>query len=543
MPALAHHRLITRALAALLLGASTVLATLPAPTPALALEPPQPLPGYTPAFVTEREPGVWDDCTWAAAEMFLDKWTSGQTIVDRRQLRKLSGDKEGGSNLADVERAFARLGLDLETSPKGGASVTWAKLLDRLSNGGGAILLGDYGNLPRVNGRWDPGFWRGERETDDHALYLDRYDATTGKIFVMDPLAPADWTGEWIRASALKKFAWRTGSGKLWAALTPAALAGPFEGVELGEPVAIADGSMLRVSWPISDAPQGWTFPGADVSAEITPISEADPIDPLDPTVAALAAPGSEPVASSTQIADPIPSVIAVAPAALASSFELPLPIAVDPSSPGTASSSVGAAPPGDGSPAVDHGSIQASVPLPAAPGIYRATVTAIDLRTGARVATAGPMNLYVPGPRAASFVGPENLSAEPGALVAIAFAVRNTGITSWAESPLVSSLPPDVRQPRNSRLVGTWVAPLQAGFDGQTIPAIPDPIDFGPIALEPGYGRLVEVLVRVPVDPGSWRLVLDVVDDEDGSFALSGSAPDIIFIEVHRPGGGSGLQ
>ena len=107
-------------------------------------------------FVTEREAGPWEDCIWAAAAMLLDKWTSGSRIIGRERLRALSGDHEGGSNLGDVQRAFARAGLDLATSPGGGASIGWSTLLRRLGSGGGAILLGDYGELPARYGRWDP---------------------------------------------------------------------------------------------------------------------------------------------------------------------------------------------------------------------------------------------------------------------------------------------------------------------------------------------------------------------------------------------------
>src|SRR3990172_3898291 len=108
------------------------------PSPALALDPPQPLPGYRPTFVTEREPGPWEDCVWAAASMLLDKWTNGRTTVDHERLRALSGDLDGGSSLVHVQRAFAKLGIAMTASPIAGDSITWDELLDRLGQGGGA---------------------------------------------------------------------------------------------------------------------------------------------------------------------------------------------------------------------------------------------------------------------------------------------------------------------------------------------------------------------------------------------------------------------
>ncbi len=132
------------------------------PAAALAADPPRPLPGYVPSFVTERQAGAWEDCIWAAAEMLLDKWTSGVTRVDRRQLRKLSGDTEGGSSLADVTKAFSRLGFPLTWSPIGGDNVTWPELLARLESGGGAILLGTTASCRAV--------WVAGIEPSGHAM-------------------------------------------------------------------------------------------------------------------------------------------------------------------------------------------------------------------------------------------------------------------------------------------------------------------------------------------------------------------------------------
>jgi len=63
-----------------------------------------------------------------------------------------------------------------------------------------------------------------------------------------------------------------------------------------------------------------------------------------------------------------------------------------------------------------------------------------------------------------------------------------------------------------------------------------PDPIDLGALLLEPGYGQLMDVIVRVPADAGAWRFVMDVVDDDDGAFALSGSAPGGLSVQVSAP-------
>jgi hypothetical protein len=478
----ARHR-TRQILGAFAIAASFLLTGIP--RPAFALDPPRPLPGYKPVFVTEREPGVWEDCTWAASSMLLDKWTSGMTIVDRERLRELSGDLEGGSNLADVKRAFASLGISLQTSPQGGDSVTWPELLGRLGHGGGAILLGDYGQLPRVYARWDPSFWQNEGVLDDHALYLDRYDRRTGRILVMDPLAPAGWGGEWIPVSALKRYAWRTPGGALWTAVTPAALAAPFEGVDLGDPVASADSSAVRVSWPIERAPEGWAYAGASVTAQI---AAATDVDLTDGVVSAL--PLNEflppPPAPSSDVAD---------------------------------------------------GWLAAAIPLPA-PGVYDVRVTLTDERFGRQVVAAGPFTLYVPGRRAARYSVPDDLLVAPGALAHLAVAITNVGSESWADPTLVGSLPLDLQPPRNTRLVGTWLpAHPIVDLEDRGATLVPPPIDFGPFSLEPGYSQLIDTDITAPADPGYWRLVVDVVDDEVGSFALKGSAPGVIVVEVFAPG------
>ena len=469
----------TRAVAALVFAASCLTT---AAAPALALDPPRPLPGYRPTFVTEREPGKWEDCTWSAASMLLDKWTNGATRVGREKLRKLSGDLEGGSNLADVARAFDKLGFTLPWSPNGGASITWPELLERLEQGGGAIIGGDYGDLPRHYGRWAPDTWAGE--LDDHALYLDAYDPTRGRILVMDPLAPAGWAGEWIPAKAIKAFAWHGRGGALWTAVTPAALPPPFSGVTFGAATVEADSTALRLGWPVEAAPAGWAFPGATVTPTVTPIAE---LGRADVVVSAL------------------PANLDVPP--------LPGP-AID----------------------VEGERLVAAAPLPTTPGIYRVSVSVTDHRTGAQVVAAGPFSLFVPGPRAARFVLPEATAAEAGRFTPISFGLSNVGTVSWQDPDLPPTANLDVERLHNTRLVGRWVRedlPL-----GEALPDVVElaSVPLGPVRLEPGYGQRVEAILRVPTEPGLWRFIVDIMDDQEGSFALAGSAPGVIVIEVLAP-------
>jgi hypothetical protein len=497
-----------RAFGALVLAATFLVTSLPGP--ALALDPPQPLPGYYPAFVTEREPGPWEDCVWAAASMLLDKWTSGRTVVDREHLRALSGDLDGGSSLVHVQRAFAKLGIAMTASPIAGDSITWNELLDRLGQGGGAILLGDFGKLPRKYGRWDPSFWENDGLLDDHALYLDSYDRERGVVLVMDPLAPAGWAGEWVPVKALKRFAWQGRGGSVWTAMTPAALAAPFEGVTFGDPAIAADTTAFSVAWPIAQAPDGWTAAGTIVSAQITPALSVDRAHVVVTTPPAHAV--SEEPAALAAPAAPAEPAVPVAPATAGAPADVPAPVA--PAS------------------AVVDAALIATIPLPA-PGVYDVSVTVTENRFGKDVVTAGPFTLYVPGPRAATYVVPDDLTAAPNASVSIAVAVRNSGIESWTDPPLDPLRLLEMPPPRNTRLVGTWFLDAPAKVDGPSRAVPPPAIDFGPLPLVPDYIQLVKATIRMPADPGSWHLVLDVVDDEIGSLAGRGSVPAEIVFEV----------
>jgi hypothetical protein len=489
---------LKRALGSVLLAALLVLAG-----PVSVLAAPQPSPGYQPAFVTEREQGPWEDCIWAAASMLLDKWTSGSRIVSRERLRSLSGDRTGGSGLADVRRAFDKLGMRLTFSPGGGESISWNALLDRLANGGGAIVLGDYHYLPSRYGRWDPDFWSRSGTGDDHALYLDRYDRRGGRILVMDPLAPAGWGGEWIPASAIKKFVWRTSGGSLWAAVTPAArVLAPFEGVALGSATAEAHGATVGVSWPVETAPQTWTFRGATVTTDLAPLGAIDPS---------------------------LPVLLASASAAPADA--LPAPSA-----------------------SAANGVVRASVAAPVAPGLYRLTVGLGETTTGRGVGSAGPFALYVAGPRAATITVHPKLVIDAGGQAQIPVQVVNSGSESWVDPPLVGWLSLDAQRIHEVRVVGRWVDPTAAApgspggsaatgtgiadvaRDPGLAPAPAGPIDLGSLHLETGDHAALVATIQAPTQPGSWLLVFEAVDHIGRPLALTGSAPGIVVVDVRAP-------
>lgn len=473
-----------RAIAAACLVVVTCLSVVPSPV--AALEPPRPLPGYGPGFVTETDEHPWRDCLWASGAMLLDKWTNGDVTRTHQQLRSLAQDHRGGSTLKDLRLAYAELGIDLRFSPDGGERITWPDLLRRLENGAGAVILGDDADLPRWYGRWDYSFWKltkkEKADKDNHAVYIERYDRRHGRVWLMDPLGRDGWTGEWISVRALRRFAWTRG-GALSVAVTPTAKPAPYAGVTIGDPRVSVTSATLDAAWGLK-APRKWAFPGAIVQATFEP---AD--DPL------RAATESLPVAKAAD-AD------ADAPAK---------PVA-----------------------GVTGKWLRARVALPAATGAYRATITLTDRRFGEVVAQAGDVAVFVPGPRRATLrlhVRDETIGA--GRTVSVSVSVANTGTESWAEQTQPPGVPVERNPVRATRVVAYWIR-----LDDPTDAAPPAPVELRAVPLAPGTLTTVRADLQAPDSPGAWALVVDVVDDVDGSFAALGSAPAVGVFGVVLPRG-----
>lgn len=470
---------ILHALCALALAVGLLL---PVASGAAAKEPDRPVPGYRPTFVTEREAGPWEDCLWASAAMLVDKWTAGRMIVSKDRLRELSGDLTGGSNLAHLSLALDKIGIQARTSPNGGDDVTWTELRHRLAAGGGAILLGDGGDLPRWYGRWDPEFWAKTGDQDNHALYVDGYDRRTDRFWLMDPLAPAGWTGEWISGAALRRFAWATPSGGLSAVLTPPAQAAPFAGVELDDAIAFAGLDGLHVMLPVAAAPKGWTMPKLAVISTMTPAEGS-----VDPAVIAVGAPAARTAADVASAA--------VAPPAVHFGDEM----------------------------------LQLRVATPTKPGTYDVAIDLREQRFGRSVGAAA-LTLYVPGERRGTIASDEPTAPVEIGRMLVDTTIVNTGTVSWAEGLGLPGASSDPTTERRTRLVGTWLA-----ADPKTAETAPAPaaVELGFLPLAPGEALRIHANLSTPTIPGRWILVLDLVDDVDGSFAAHGSKPSLITIDL----------
>jgi hypothetical protein len=471
-----------RAAAVAILAAASLLTALPAP--AAALEPPRPLPGYRPAFVTETDTRPWTDCLWASGAMLLDKWTNGDVRVSRQQLRAASGDLHGGSQFRDMKIAFAHYGFALKFSPDGGERLTWSQLLYRLEKGAGAVVLGDDHNLPRWYGRWDSAFWNKKGKKDNHAVYIERYDKAHGRVWLMDPLGRDGWQGEWIPVWAIKQFTWTRG-GAVFAAVTPTAKAAPFAKVKTSStPKLVRSSSTIDAAWSIR-TPKRWQFPGADITAKF--VASKDPL----------------------------------------------LVAAVSPDMPVRTTAATAKAPKG-ATITVQGKTMRLTAPLPTKPGAYTLHLGIHDRRFGRAVVTAQDVGVFVPGDRRATLrLNVRDAGVEAGAPLRISVNVANTGTLTWAGAWSIDAGAGQMEVERGTRAIARWIRLDAAGRAVPDDESTPDPVVLGAVPLEPGQMITVRETLVVPTKTGTWALAVDIVDDVDGSYAALGSRPATTVIDV----------
>jgi hypothetical protein len=508
-----------------LLAACLFLAVLigAGPGRASALEPPRPLPGYRPEFVTETDVRPWTDCLWASGAMLLDKWTNGDRTIAHRALRRLSGD-HGGSSLEDLGVAFRRLGFKLSVSAGGHGTLTWSQFIARLKKGAGAVVLGDDSLLPRWYGRWDYAFWKKRGEKDNHAVYVERYDH--GRVWIMDPLARGEWQGEWISADALYRFAWFEG-GRIEAVTTPTAAAPPFKGVRLTSPRITLSPGAVAVTWSMR-APRRWHYPGADIHVKI--------VKSPNPVLAAI---------RSAQLAPRVTTDRAPA-----------RPVATV---------------------ARDRRHLKLVTPLPAKPGAYAASMSLAERRFGRTVLRSQSVGVFVPGPRRATLrLNVTGKALEAGGAVRLNVVVTNSGEVTWADPASGYAASQAAPKARHTRMTARWIrldGPSTASVDaasgsradrasagkasadvaGPDVSgsaaggasgdatgrrAIPLSVDLARVPLAPGGVTRVRHTVLVPEVEGRWALVVDLVDDVDGAFSALGSTPAVALFQIVAPRG-----
>ncbi len=145
------------------------------------------------------------NCTLAAGAM-LARLGFG-IVTNGSILRTLQSDQVGGTDIHDLQRAiFHGYGVQFSTG-----SVTTRQLRRLLTAGYGAVIQGDYGEIP-AQLRLQPSF------TGGHAIYLDGFYPGSGGIpaayYVIDPIGRgSSYRGGWWPASVVDAFGLAFGGG------------------------------------------------------------------------------------------------------------------------------------------------------------------------------------------------------------------------------------------------------------------------------------------------------------------------------------------
>jgi hypothetical protein len=187
----------------------------------------------------------------------------------------------------------------------------------------------------------------------------------------------------------------------------------------------------------------------------------------------------------------------------------------------------------------VDEG-LRIATTFPETPGTYRLVATLHDRHgvayDAATQALISPLIVTVPRSLAAELVTTLRVRGDAGSFLRLPVLVRNTGSAAWdLDLFRLGEVEPDspwygIDTAVPARLVGTW-----ASTSGGLVPlpgSVAIPVEVG----RAGGGGVVELLVAVPVEPGTYLLVLDIVSPSRGSLALSGVAP--VIVEVRVSGG-----
>jgi hypothetical protein len=466
------------------------------PSPAAARRPWTPAPAsgaYTPRLVWQTR----DNCVFASGQMLLDKWTHGHLRISQGRLRKASGDDEGGAGFRDLARGIARTtGVRLRWSPSGGDPLTWWQLLDRLERGGGAVLFGEYGRLPREYTHWAPRFARSAK--DDHAVYIERYDRANGRVWLMDPLAASGFAGEWIDVRVLRRFARFDGS-LVYAAATP---------VRHRSSTAPLSDQAYRLGAP--------TFGPAIVAGTATPVSV--PLTIVD----AFPLPADHRLTGAWErLDDPVGEVgrddSIVIPAETRSGA-LPLSVLQPPETTVTSSAAARATARG----------FTFLLPAPDRPGRYRLTLGLVPAwsSSGRAARTLPAVEVRVVGPYAGSVTADVPEATRVGSTVDIALAITNLGTVDWRPAPAVDAGP-------GQRIEATPGRPAVLTIGWRSPTGELDHVGSVDVPLVPGSSMPITLQLAAPATAGPWTLELDVVHPAAGSLASTGMAPPTLAIVV----------
>jgi hypothetical protein len=172
---------------------------------------------------------------------------------------------------------------------------------------------------------------------------------------------------------------------------------------------------------------------------------------------------------------------------------------------------------------------MQLTAPLPTRPGAYTLNVGIRDRRFGNAFVTSHDIALFIPGERRGTLrLNLRERSVEADQGLRLSVNVANTGTETWAGEWTLDAGAGQMTVERGTRVVARWV-PLDEDIDAPSS----KPVVVGTVPLAPGEMVTVRDTLVAPSALGRWALVIDVIDDVDGSYAALGSEPAVAEIEV----------
>lgn len=137
------------------------------------------------------------NCGMASAAMLAWAVSGGKVRVSGGDMRRYSGDREGGTWVDDVDRALGATGIKATQY----TGMAYASFRKKIAAGQPALLTGTSAML----GPYNHGY------NGAHSIYVDSIKVTDDGVFyfVMDPLGRAGYRGEWIPEKFIQAFSWQ----------------------------------------------------------------------------------------------------------------------------------------------------------------------------------------------------------------------------------------------------------------------------------------------------------------------------------------------
>jgi hypothetical protein len=159
-------------------------------------------------------------------------------------------------------------------------------------------------------------------------------------------------------------------------------------------------------------------------------------------------------------------------------------------------------------------------------------------------VVTAQDVAVFVPGDRRATLrLDVRQAGVPAGSVLGLSVNVANTGTLTWAGAWSIDAGAGQMEVERGTRAIARWIRLDRAGRPVPDDSNTPGPVVLGAVPLEPGQMVALRETLTAPMAIGTWALVVDIVDDVDGSYAALGSRPATTVIHVVTARGRDSLK